>query len=489
MNGLKITLSALFIGISAVAFAAADYGKGIVFINENQYGKGNGTLNHLSADGARGEWSYRIFRAENAGRELGGTPCDGVYHNGKLFIVSKFAKDYSASVAGGILTVMDGETLKWLGQIDQIDNSAGGRICGRSFIGINDEKGYLSSTDGVWVIDLMKMEVLQRIEGTENPNGIDNKPVGDPTAAIYFGQCGSMVLAAGKVFVAHQSKGLLVLDPVSDTMIETISMDCVQPDAGIGSVVKGHDGMLWLSVTANADGDGVMLNNLVKVDPATLKTEVINLPTGCYPPSSSWAAWTPDTFCASAKSDVLLWTGGTTSWFANQLVFKYDIMSGATSCLIDLEGDEDLWKVCCPSLRIDPSDDTIYMSLFKDVTSTQYMVRSYSLDGRLVSEYPMERGYWFPGQILFPASALAGVEDVSANRFVQDDLHVRYCNGVLAVEPIGEMTHAQRATVFDMSGCIMATFSIDGVTEIELPLAEGVYLLHVGSSTAKFCVH
>ncbi len=76
---------------------------------------------------------------------------------------------------------------------------------------------------------------------------------------------------------------------------------------------------------------------------------------------------------------------------------KYDKFS----CLIDFDDDDDQWKVCCPSLRVSPIDGSLYMTLFKDVVSTQYTVRNYDIQGNELRDFPMERGYWFAGMMLF----------------------------------------------------------------------------------------
>ena len=41
-----------------------------------------------------------------------------------------------------------------------------------------------------------------------------------------------MVSAEGRVFAAHQQSGLLIIDPTTDKVIKTISMDVVQDGAG-----------------------------------------------------------------------------------------------------------------------------------------------------------------------------------------------------------------------------------------------------------------
>lgn len=480
MKTIKLILSMAMTG--ALMASATEYTDGVLFVNESQYGKGNGSLNCLLPEAGVGQWHYRAFRDVNPGKEFGCTPSFGAYHGGRLYVVSKFAKDPGAEVTGGILTVADGATLEWIGQIDALDPS-GERACGRAFLGIGEGKGYVSSSNGIWVVDLGNLSVKGQIPGSENPYGTDSKPVGDPTSAIYFGQCGAMVKAGGRVFAAHQSKGVLVIDPATDKVTDVISMDFVRDGAGVGSVVRSADGMVWASVTETVDGDGYMLGSLVRIDPATLQTTAVTLPAGCYPPSSSWAAWTPDTFCASAKSNLLFWTGGSSSWFANQLVFCHDIDAGTTSCIVNFEDDEDMWKVCCPSLRVDPADDTLYMTLFKDVSSTQYMVRSYTPAGIPLRDYPMERGYWFPGEILFPATQLAGIESVSADGTAQE-FSVAYRAGILTVTGTDRLPC--RATVTDFSGRTVAALTLDehGCAPVAVPA--GLYLLRLPQGACKF---
>lgn len=467
---------------------ATDFTKGIIVVNESQYGQGSGSLNYLLPDDETDNWSYRVFRDANPGRELGGTSCYGAYHNGKLYIVSKLAKDPGSAVTGGILTVMNGSTLEWVGQIDALDPS-GKRACGRAFLGVDASKGYVSSSNGIWVVNLSTLEVDGMIEGSENPFGVDDKPVGDPTGALYFGQCGTMIAAAGKVFAAHQSKGLLVIDPSTDKVVETLTMDFVVEDAGVGTLVKSKDGSIWASVTQNADGDGLMHNCLVRVDAETLATSVVALPDGIYPPSSSWASWSADTFCASPTDNMLFWTGGASSWFANQLVFNYDIDADKFSMMIDFGDDDEGWKVCCPSLRVSPVDGRVYMTLFKDVVSRSYMVRSYDAAGRMLRDYPMERGYWFAGMMLFPEAELAGTDNIAVSDEVPE-IEVAYSNGTLHVSvPGGWCAAGYDASVYSIAGECVATLDVRSEhVSVPLSLPGGVYVVVINGSASKFVV-
>lgn len=228
-----------------VAMAAADYAKGVVIINENKYGEAS-TINHLQPDLRTGYFTYRVFQKENPKRTLGQTSCSSAYDN-LLYVVSKQSKAQNATTAGGILTAIEPTTMKWQWQMDQLDPS-GKRAEGRGFLGVTTDKAYVSSSNGIWVIDLATHTSKGMIEGTQNPNGVDDKPASDGTSTIYHGQCGTMVAAAGRVFAAHQIFGLLVIDPTTDTLEHTISLDFVADGAAIGSIVADKEGFLWLSV-------------------------------------------------------------------------------------------------------------------------------------------------------------------------------------------------------------------------------------------------
>ena len=490
----KLYLSCVFLMAvygSSAAMGVSDYREGIVVVNESQYGKGSGTLNFLQPGNETDFWRYRVFREVNPGRELGCTPCYGAYHDGKLYVVSKLDKDPASAATGGIVTVMDGATLQWKGQINALDPS-GARVCGRAFLGIDAGKGYVSSSNGIWAIDLRNLLVIGQVAGSENPNGTDNKPVGDPTSAIYFGQCGAMVLAEGKVFAAHQSKGVLVIDPVSDNVERVITMDCAAPDAMIGSIVKSKDGSLWCSVTGY-DGDYdyyTTIDKLVRINPSTLETSVVDLPEGIYGPSTSWAAWSADTFRASRFSNEIYWTGGADNWFANMEVFRFDVDAETATRIMDFNDDEDQWKVCCPSLGIDPSDGSLYLTLFKDVVSTQYMVRNCLPDGTPVRDYPMERAYWFPGLFLFPASDIAGIETVDSHRDACE-MEARYENGFLTlVLPWREKGGDEVVVrISDLSGRSVGLFHTgEKCCRVAVELSPGIYVVSAIGDAVKVVV-
>ena len=478
-----MVVAAVCSGGSAVA---KDYTDGIIVINESQYGKADSSINYLQPRLENEYWNYNVFATENPGKYMGSTNCYGTYHDGKLYVIAKEARDPGSAAPGGIVTVLDGVTMKLVAQVEAIDPS-GSRADGRAFVGVSASKGYVSTSNGIWVMDLADYSVTGQIAGTENPFGTDNLATANPDCALYHGQCGMMIKSGDRVFAAHQSYGLLVIDAVNDRVEKTVAMDIVQPGAGIGSVVKSADGGIWVSVTENTNGDGYNLSALVKVDAETLETEVVWLPDDVYGPATSWGTWNPDTFCASTLSNCLLWTGAELSWSANSLVYRYDIETGKTTNIIDFSDDPkgEGWKVYYPSMRVDPSDDTIYMSLFKDYVSQDYQVKAYSLDGKEGRSYQMKRGYWFPGQLLFPASENSGTEDVMADR---DDVlpMVSFAEGVLNVTMPGDANEGT-ARVIDMTGRIVSEVKLKaGLNTMPMPLKSGVYVLVTAGGSVKF---
>ena len=334
---------------SAIAASGADYTRGIIWVNEDWYGHQNSTVNYLKPDDPDGNyWEYRVIQAENPGMELGCTNQYGALWHGRLYLIAKQDKDPGASITGGRITVADAATMKILHQQSLIDPS-GAQCDGRGFLGVDEHKGYISTSNGVWVFDLDTYTVRGQVEGSANPNagGDNDKPNTDPTGSLYHGQSGMMVAAAGKVFVAHQQYGLLIVDPAEDKVTDVISMDIVQEGAGIGSIVKSKDGALWLSVAKNLQGTGAFLNHIVRLDPQTLSYEIIDTPEGMYPPSNSWYAWTPDAFVASSVQNCLYWKGGPNRWFTGTKIYKFDCDTRRQSLFIDLEEEGANWKLYC----------------------------------------------------------------------------------------------------------------------------------------------
>ena len=504
----KAIFSLLGFATLSAAASSPDYTKGVFIVNEDWYGHNNSTLNHLDPDNPDGDyWTYRVIQHENEGMELGATNQFGAIFQGRFYLIAKQAKDPGADITGGRITIADAATMKIIKQIELIDPT-GAQCDGRGFVGVDAQKGYVSSSNGVWILDLQQAEITGRVKGTENPfaGGDGDKPVTNPSGALYHGQSGSMTATAGHVFAAHPSKGLLVIDPSQDAVTHTIPIATTlhlagawNPDAeqtakieagettideigpGIGSVVAARDGSLWVSVAEDISGSGVSYPALIHVDPNDLSTEVIELPGDMAGPHSSWYAWTPDAFCSSAVTDCLYWKGGATRWFGGSKLFKFNTSTRKGTLLVDtMDKTQGEWGIYGCSMRVHPSTDEIYVSLYKDFINETYLLRRYSSEGSIIKDYPMISNYWFPSLPVFPESAY--------NSSVVNITHV----GTGRIESIGknrlkitDMQGAQGA-IYDVSGRCVERFTIAENEVIFSPnLPAGIYILRIGNRSVR----
>lgn len=420
---MKIKSLFTILAVAAAVLSAAaedvDYTKGVFIVNEDWYGHQNSTVNYLLPDDPDGNyWHYRVIQTENPGKELGCTNQYGAIWDGRFYLIAKQEKDPGTSTVGGRITVADAKTMKVLYQNTVIDPS--GKQCdGRGFVGVDTHKGYISTSNGIWVFDLDTYTVKGQVEGSANPNANGSSgAVTDPGSSLYYGQTGSMVRAGGRIFAAHQQYGVLVIDPSTDKVTDVIAMDIVAEKAGVGSVVVAKDGSVWASVAQNVQGTGATLPYLVRIDPTILATEVVPVGDGNFGPANSWYAWTPDAFCASYKTNTLYWNGGSGSWFTGSKIFKFDIDSRTVTQIIDLDADGENWKLYGCSMRVHPDTDEIYMSLYHNFSIPTYVTRRYTASGTKIRDYEMISNYWFPSLQVFPTSPdnlPAGIEDLVAD--------------------------------------------------------------------------
>lgn len=425
----KFSISAIALGLAfSLAAGDLDFSDGVFFVNEDWYGHQNSTLNYLRPDAPDGNyWQYRAMQAANPGRQLGCTAQYGAIWDGRFYIIAKQAKDPGADITGGRITVLDAGDLSLVRQLEIIDPS--GRQCdGRAFCGVSASKGYVSTSNGIWVLNLSTLEVEAQVEGSANPNVGDDKPTSDPTSSLYYGQTGTMVLAEGRVFAVHQQYGLLVIDPATDRVDRVLDMTIVDDEieaatgtrpskpTGIGStLVRAKDGSIWYAAAKNTQGTGATVPYIIRLDPLTLEREVIAIEgDGMYPPSNSWYAWTPDPFCASAQTNRLYWCGGPGRWSSSGSIYRYDIDARKLERIVDLSTLPDSWLVYGCSLGLHPLTDELYASLYHKYSDDTYITRRMDADGRIIRDYPMIANYWFPSLPVFPEGAgHSGVTNVT----------------------------------------------------------------------------
>lgn len=474
---------------SPAAYGNVDYSKGILFINEDWYGHQNSTVNYLLPDDPDGDyWHYRVIQTENPGMELGCTNQYGAIWNGRLYMIAKQEKDPGASITGGRISVADASTMKLIRQLQHIDPS--GKTCdGRAFCGVTPSKGYVSSSNGIWILNLGTLEIEGQVEGSANPNagGDNDKPNSDPGSSLYYGQTGSMILAGGRVFAVHQQYGLLVVDTAADKVVQVLDMsiidDAIETDtgtrprqpSGIGStIIRAKDGSLWYSAAKNIQGSGATVPYMIRLDPGSLERKIVRIEgEGMYPPPNSWYAWTPDPFCASQVSNTLYWCGGPNSWFTNYRVFRYNIDTGKLDKILDFSQEDGDWHIYGCSLGLHPQTDELYMSMFHKFVDPTYVTRRYDADGNLLKEYAMISNYWFPSLPVFPTNPW-------------NDPDYSY---VSSVENDTDITIKVEGTSIVVEGYDSpAIYSIEGRKCGQTNLLPGIYIVKAGSVTKKVMV-
>lgn len=386
-----------------------DYSKGTFIVNEDWYGHQNSTLNFLTDDG---EWIYRVIQKENPGVEIGATAQYGAIYGDKFFVMAKQPKDPGASITGGRITVCDAKTMKVLKQIENIavDDKGSSIADGRGFLGVDEHKAYVGSSNGIYVLGLDSLKITGSVSGAGNDSD-------DPYQQLYGGQIGNMVRVNNRVFAVHQKNGLLIINPATDEVEKTVE---APKGWGFGSVVLSKDGNLWLSLAASS-GSGQADTRIVKLNPATLEQTIIECPEGIFGPANTWYAWTPDCFCASKQNNVLYWNGGNSSWFSGKTIYKYDIDSNTFSTFIDYNNDPDGWQIYGCSFRVNPVTDEAIVSLYKGYGDPTYVVRKYDNEGKQTAEYSMISNYWFPSLPVFPDNEAPVVADISPVSITTED--------------------------------------------------------------------
>lgn len=356
--------------------ATVDYTKGAYMVNEDWTGHRNSTVNFLSKDG-----TFVYDHVEN----LGVTACYGTFFGNRFYAISKQDGGY------GRISVCDANSTRVIKQINSIDGNEG-----RSFCGVDEHKAYVSTSRGIYTLNLDELTVGAAVKNADS---------GDAK----LGECGNMVRLGDYVYATEYGNSLRIIDCNTDRIAATIT-------AKVYSITMSKDGQLWVSTD----------KGISRVNTETNKLETISLPKGINVPANSNGAWCPDGLCASMQNNVIYWTSVT--WNILK-VFKYDIDNNEFAKVVDLTNDADKWKMYSASnLRVDPVTDNLYVSLFKDWGSQDYAVRIYDNKGTQLNEYELtQKNYWFPGMFVFPdvEDPIAGkieAVNVEENKEVKVDL-------------------------------------------------------------------
>lgn len=413
--------------------ATVDYTKGVFVLNEGSYTHENASVNHLASDGT---WNYYVAK------EIGATGCYCTPWGNRYYIMAKQPKDPGAKVSGGRITICDANSMRIIKQIENIGENGGD---GRSFCGVDEHKAYVSTSNGIYVFDLDKMEITGTILKLDYNNG----------------QCGNMVRLNDYVYAIEYNKNIHVINCADNTIVKTI------PAVGSGSIIMAKDGSLWVS----------QVDGIARIDTEKQELVKVQLADGIDTPSMSAAngsnAWNPDGFCASLQNNVLYWTYSVK--YEAKKAYKYDIDTNTASLIIDLTDGRSFYATS--ALRVDPKTDCIYANLVNGWTYNDNVVRKYDADGKQLAEYTMKSNYWFPEVFVFPDTEdpiVGNINDVTVeeNKEVKVDL-AKVCSDAdnfqaAIVKTVKSVADNNVATATVKNGKLVVTGVKAGNTTVEL---------------------
>ena len=399
-----------------VLFAETEYTSGVFILNEDWYGHNNSTINHLSNSG---EFSYRVLQAANGDSHLslGCTSQYGTIYGDRFYIVSKQAQDPGDNNVwkGGRVVVADAKTLKVLYSLDTIFTISGKSAAdGRGFVGVDETKGYVGTSNGIFVLDFAKQRITGRIAGTENPLISGGETNTDGTGPLYQNQIGMMIRTHDYVFAIQQDKGVLVIDPVKDTIVTTLC-GC------FSTMVQSKDGRIWAARNTNAEwqtypygamgGESWQGSELLCINPATLEQTAYDLTALSGNENmmveQTWYAWTAGSLCASLKENALYYSYSDNiwDWYNGRVyIYKFNLDEMSVSLLYTTTDDlKDYYIYNSGMVRVSPHTGMVYTGCFKSTVSTNdWLFARISPAGELTGTFTPIKNFWYPALFIFP---------------------------------------------------------------------------------------
>lgn len=239
-----------------------EFTDGFFIQNEDWLGHALGSINWVAADGTV---YYNIDNKANGDTEvLGNTSQYGQIYGGHYYALSK---------QGTRLVIFNAKTMKVVKSFETIGGDS------RAVLGVDAGKVYLSTSAGIFILN------------------VDDNDFTLSEAAISgtAGEVGMMVRVGKYVFAAKQSTGILVIDPTTDAVVETID------EGNVGGITVSRDGSVWATAR----------ESIVRINPTTLESEKLTMPNSMVSP---WFTWMADKMCADPDENALYYAYGTGSW-------------------------------------------------------------------------------------------------------------------------------------------------------------------------------
>lgn len=397
-----------------LAHAEAPYNSGIFILNEDWYGHNNSTLNHISITG---QFSYRIVQEANQDTHLslGCTAQFATIYGDRFYIISKQPQDPgdNSQWRGGRIVVADAKTLEIIYSIPTIFEMNGKSAAdGRAFVGVDETKGYVGTSNGIFVLDLTTGKVGKRIAGTENPLVTGGENNSDGQGPLYNNQIGIMLRAYDYVFAIQQDKGIHIINPETDEIITTIP-------GSFSTMTQSLDGRIWAARNTNPDaqtypygfsGELWQGNELLCIDPLTLRQTHVNIAQLSGNPDliveQTWYAWTAGSLCAAPQENALYFSfsDNVWDWYNGRThIYKYDIDHSSITEIFNTTTLGDYYIYNSGILRVSPHGGNLYVGCFKNnISVNEWAFFQITPQGQQKEAYTPVKNYWYPALFIFP---------------------------------------------------------------------------------------
>lgn len=336
-----------------------NFTNGFFMVNEGWFGHGNGSVNFIDNNG---QINYRAYSGVNNNHAFGATTSHGTIYGDKFYFVSKQAADGGDTqyTPGGRLVVANAKTLQKIATFNTI-----GTADGRSFLGVNEHKGYIGTSKGIYLFDIDNLQIGGLINGTGTA------------------QIGNMIRTSKYVFAVNQTAGIQIIDPNTDAIINTIA-------GSFHSIAQAKDGSIW----------AIQSQKLANIDPATFAVQYYNIPTSTY--SGSWGAWNAGSFTASNTENTLYWMK------AGNQIAKFDVTGKVfNETFITLPGQTGTYKQIPygAALRVNPANGNLVANTTESGFGAHFQknwIHTFNASGTLIDTKVLNDYYWFPSVAVFP---------------------------------------------------------------------------------------
>lgn len=335
-------------GKNAVTYHVHVWGKyenGFFIISEGNYSAKAGDVNFYDY-GLDSVYAY-AYTTENPGKVVGpntSTLQFGTIFNGKLYLVGKFNTS---------MVVTDANTLKETGRIEELPAQDG-----RAFLGVDDTRGLLSAADGLYPVTLPSLTLGTKLASAP-------------------GEVQDMIKAGNYIFVISATEGLLVLKASDYSLVNRLAADA------IAGFVQSKDGTVWAA----------SLSKLIKIDPATLAVETINLGFDIH--RNEWT-YTNSAIAASATENAIYIASG------DGKVYRYLPGNAAslTTPFISLPAGEFFYG---KGIGYDKARNYLVVNSNTDMYGSDInnILHIYNASTGLAVHSKIYKGFYFPGMAIF----------------------------------------------------------------------------------------